>query len=343
MFHKVKKQLAKFYAHIVTALVVLILFMLQFVILHGNLEFYKDTEFWFSLAITLSILVVINEVYWKHGSSRGELNEKYLGSSIEYSIRVSHIKNNNPSLVDDFYTYIDELNIRLFIDARNELLDENRISRNDYYFGQCFVKVDENGNRIIEYGTPHCELSKKELLSLTKKNMNDEVVPYYSRRQVRAILRAIYGNFKYEKQSASEIISGAKFKNNKFATHYDAKQNKRNFALSNAVVSVAIAFFGAMLGGSLAKDGWTPAALFIFFYRVGMVAWRAISSSEGGYNDIVEVKRTANISRSNVIAMYANNRNVSGLFDTLDTEITEAKKLINSQLGKETNNVNKKG
>ena len=343
MLHKFKKQLPKFYTHILTALVVLVLFMLQFVVINGNPEFYKDSEFWFSLAVTLAILLVINEIYWKHGSSRGELDNKYLGSSIEYSIRVNHIKNNNPSLIDDFYTYIDELNIKLYIDARNELLDSHRISRNDYYYGQMSMKEDEHGNKLISYGTPHCELNIKELKALTKVNIKGEVVPYYTKKQIRTIVRAIYGDFKYEKISAAEILSGAKFKNNKFATHYDAKQNKRNFALSNAVVSIAISVLGAMLGASIVKDGWSPVALFVFFYRLAMVVWRAISSDEGGYNDIAEVKRTVNINRTNVIAMYARNRDLNALFKDLDTEIAEAKELINSQLGKETNDVNKKG
>lgn len=335
ILHRIKKQLPKFYTHIITALVVLVLFMLQFIVINGNLGFYKDTEFWFSLAITLAILIIINETYWKHGSSRGELDPKYLGSSIEYSIRVNHIKNNNPSLVDDFYVFIDELNVKLYIDTRNELLDANRISRNDYYYGQCIVNTDDNGNKTIEYTTPHCELSRKELKSLTKINLDGEEVPYYSNSQVKTIIKAVYGDFKYEKLSAAEILSGAKFKNNKFATHYDAKQNKRNFALSNAVVSIAISFFGAMLGASIVKDGWTPVALFVFFYRLAMVAWRAITSDEGGLNDIIEVKRTVNINRTNVLAMYARSRGVDSIFDNLDLEIAEAKKLIDAQLGKE--------
>ena len=342
MLHKIKKQLPKFYTHILTALVVLVLFMLQFVIVNGDLEFYKDTEFWFSLAITLAILFVINEIYWRNGSSRGLLNDKYLGSSIEYSIRVNHIKNNNPSLIDDFYSYIDELNIKLFIEARNELLDLNKISRNDYYYGQCTVVTDESGNKSLEYGVPHCELSIKDLKRLTKTDLKGEVVPYYNRKQIKAIVRAIYGDFKYEKLSASEILSGSRFKNNKYATHYDAKQNKRNYALSNAVVSVVVSVLGAMLGASLVKDGWSPVALFVFFYRLAMVVWRAMSSDEGGYNDIAEVRRTVNINRSNILAMYARARNIDNIFNTLDSEINEAKQLINAQLGKEaTTNVKK--
>lgn len=343
MLHRLKKQLPKFYTHILTALVVIVLFMLQFVVINGDLEFYKDSEFWFSLAITLAILLIINEIYWKNGGSRGELDPKYLGSSIEYSIRVNHIKNNNPSLIDDFYTYIDELNIKLFIEARNELLDNNRVSRNDYYYGQCTVIEEDNGSKSLSYGVPHCELTVKELKELTKTNVKGEAVPYYSPKQIKAITAAVYGHFKYEKLSASEILSGAKFKNNKFATHYDAKQNKRNFALSNAATSIVISVLGAMLGASIAKDGWTPVALFVFFYRLAMVVWRAISSDEGGYNDIAEVKRTVNINRTNVIAMYARSRNLDKIFANLDTEITEAKILIEAQLGKETNNVNKKG
>ena len=335
MFHKLKKRLPKFYTHISTALVVLVLFILQFIVINGNLEFYKDSEFWLSLAIMLAILFVINEIYWRNGSSRGELDEKYLGSSIEYSIRVNHIKNNNPSLTEDFYNYIDELNVKLYIEARNDLLDANHISKSDYYYGQYKEETDEYGVVHKYYGTPHCELSKKELQSLTRVTINDEVISYYTKKQIKVILRAVYGDFKYEKLSATEILSGGKFKNNKFNTSYDAKRNKRNFALSNAVVSIAISVLGAILGASLAKDGWSPVALFIFLYRLAMVVWRAITSDEGGYNDIAETKRTVNINRSNILTMYTHSRGIDDLFNNIDTEISEAKQLMDAQLGKE--------
>lgn len=335
MLHKLKKQLPKFYTHISTALVVLVLFMLQFVVIEGDLQFYKNADFWASLGIMLAILVVINEIYWRNGSIRGCSDPKYLGSAIEYSIRVNHIKNNNPSLTEDFYSYIDELNLKLYTEARNELLDSYHINKNDYYYGQCYVTTNDIGESVLQHTTPHSELSEKELTSLTKHNYNKEIVPFYSTKQIEAIIRASYGNFKYEKLSASEILSGTKLKNNKFAVHYDGKQNKRNFALSSAVISTTVAVFGAMLGGSIVKDGWSAAALFVFFYRLFMVVWRAIVSDEGGYNDIAETKRTVNINRSSVISMYAHSRNLDAIFDNIGTEINDAKAAINKQLGKE--------
>lgn len=335
ILHTIKKQLPKFYTHIQTALVVLVLFMLQFVAVHGSLEFYKDPEFWTSLVITLSILFIINEIYWKNGSARGELNTKYLGSSVEYSIRVNRIKNNNPPLVDDFYSFIDERNIKLFIEARNELLDANNISRNDYYYGVCSVDTDSTGRKNLKYSTPHCELSETELKSLTKPTINGGTAPYYTSKQVQAIINAVKGNFKYEKLSAAEILSGTQIESGKYNTHYDAKKNKRKFALSNAMVSVVIATLGAMLGYSLVTEGWSPVALFLFLYRLAMVAWRAVNSDEGGYVDIAETKRTVNINRSNVMAIYAKDRNNDTLYADLDTEISEALKLLGAQLGKE--------
>ena len=335
MFHKFKKQLPKLYTHISTALVVLVLFMLQFVAIDGNLEFYKYSEFWFSLAIMLAILIVINEIYWRNGSSRGELNDKYISSSIEYSIRVNKIKNNNPSLTDDFYKYIDELNIQLYIEARNDFLDAHRISRNDYYCGHPTYIVDNQGQQIAQYSTPHCELSRKELLSLTKTDINGDVIPYYTTRQVNAILQAVYGEFKYEKQDAAEILSGTKFKNTKFATHYNSKQNKRNFASSSAVVSTAVSVIAAMFGTSLVRDGWDPAALFVFLYRLAMVVWRAIMSDEAGYNDIVEITKAVNINRSNVLTMYTRNREIDAIYENIDSEISEAQQTL-YQMSKET-------
>lgn len=334
MFHRLKKQLPKFYTHISTALVVIILFILQFVVLEGNLEFYKDYDFWFSLFVMLAILIVVNEIYWRNGTVRGEVNDKYIGSSIEYSIRVNHLKNNNPSLTEDFYKYIDELNVQLYIEARNDLLDTHHILRDDYY-GSFVETVDDAGNRIVKRTVPHCELSKAELKSLTRTTIQGDVMPYYTRKQISVILRAIYGNFQYERVNATEILSGTRFKNNKYATSYNAKKNKLTFALNNAVMSIAISVLGAMLGASLIQEGWSVVALFVFLYRILMVVWRAIASDEGGYNDIAEVKRSVNINRSNVITMYTRNRNLDSIFENIDTEIMEAKKLSDAQLGKE--------
>lgn len=331
MLHKFKKQLPKIYTHISTALVVLVLFMFQFVVINGNLEFYKDSEFWLSLAVMIAILIVVNEIYWRNGSSRGGLDPKYIGSSIEYSIRVNRIKNNNPSLTEDFYKYIDELNIQLYIEARNNLLEANRISKEDYYYGQKQTVVREDGSSYTEYSTPHCELSERELKKLVKINIHGETEPYYTKKQIRVILDAITGDFFYDKQDATEILSGIKFKNNKYATSYNAKKNKRNFVLSNMAVSVIISVLGALLGASITKNGWSSAALFIFFYRLAMVVWRAIVSDEGGYNDIAEIKRSVNINRSNILTMYARSRNYDSVFNEIDTEITEAKQALEQQ------------
>lgn len=319
MLQKFKKGLSKLYTALSTAVIVLLLFVLQFVILDGNLEFYKDTSFWTNYAVMMLILVSINEIYWRNGSKRGELNEKYVGSAIEYSVRVNRIKNYKPCKTEDFYKYIDEKNVELYIQARNDYLDKNGISKNDYYAGHDIYT--ENG---IVKSTPHCELTKLELKNLKKNSANGSQVPYYTNKQIKAIQNAICGRFHYEVLNGTEILSGIKNKNNKYATSYNAAKNKARFTGTSIVTSAVLAILGAMLLVELRR--WDAAALFVFFYRVFMVIWRAIVSDDAGYSDIVNTKRGVNINRANITTMYATARQLDDLFADINSEIAQAKK-----------------
>ena len=336
MLSTVKKKISKFYTAISTAIVVTLLFILQFVVFEGNIYFWKDASFWLSLLVMVVILVLANEIYWKNGSARAEQNDKYINSAIEYSVRINRIKNYTPCLTDDFYKYIDELNISLYIDDRNKFLENNDILKEDYYYGHIITTVNEAGNTVKNYSTPHCELTYNQLRNLKKISLNGEEEPYYTKKQAKAIVAAVHGKFEYEVISATEILSGIKLEKTKFGTSYNSAKNKRAFAQANLKTALVIAFISALLGADLANNGWTVTALFTFFYRVLMFAWRAFNSDEAGYMDIAEIKRGVNINRSNITTMYATARNLNQLFDNINDEIQITKKSLMHQ---ENNNV----
>lgn len=332
MLYNLKKKLSKAYTAIASVIVVVLLFILQFVVFEGNLAFWKDGTFWMSLAVMVVILLLGNEIYWRNGSNRAEVNDKYINSAIEYSVRINRIKNNNPCLTDDFYKYIDELNITLFIEARNKLLDDAGISKEDYYYGNIITSFDESGNQIIKYATPHCELTRRQLELLKRQTLNGEE-PYYTKKQVCMILRAASGKFKYEVISAAEILSGVKINDKKYAVSYNANKNKLNFVRTNLGAMLILSVIGALLGVDLVENGWSAAALFTFFYRVFMFVWRAITSDEAGYRDIVDIKRGVNVNRSNLTTMFATARGYTALFEDINKEIQETKTLYLQQMG----------
>jgi hypothetical protein len=286
-----------------------------------------------SLAVMVVVLLLGNEIYWRNGSSRAEVNEKYINSAIEYSVRINRIKNNNPCLTNDFYKYIDELNITLFIENRNKYLEDHHILKEDYYYGHLIKVQDANGTEFTQYSTPHCELSEKQLRLLKRKNLDGTEELYYTNKQVKALLKAIRGEFPYEVLSATEILSGIKVKNNKYAVSYNAGKNKRDYVLTNLGSMVALSLIGALLGADLAQNGWSPAALFTFFYRVFMFVWRAITSDEAGYRDIVDVRRGVNVNRANLTTMFATARGYSNLFNDIENEIQQTKTQYFLQLG----------
>ena len=318
LINDIKKKLSKAYTVIATVIIVSILFILQFVVLEGNIYFYKSLSFWMDLAVMIMILILANEVYWKSGSKKAEYNDKYISSAIEYSVRISKIKNNNPSLTDDFYKYIDEKNMEIFVEARNSFLEKNEIRKEEYYTGHILDSKDPD-----KRSEPHCNLSKSRLKSLTKETILG-VEPYYTKKQIRAILKAVRGKFHYEELNATEILSGVRFKNNKYATSYNAHKNKTIFALFNSGTTFIIAAVGALLSSSL-SDGWTLAALFTFLYRLLMLVWRAVVSYDAGYNDIAVIKRGVNLNRSNIITMYTSSRNLNNLFETINEDIVASK------------------
>ena len=332
MLYDLKKKLSKAYTAIATGLVVLLLFALQYVIFRSNLLFWQDSNFWVSLAVMIVILLLGNEIYWRNGSKRAENNEKYINSAIEYSVRINRIKNNNPCLTNDFYKYIDEVNIINFIEARNKLLEDYSILKEDYYYGHVIQVQDEDGNYYPQYSTPHCELSKTQLLNLKRKNNTGKDEPYYTKKQVNIILKAIHGKFKYEVLSATEILSGIKVKNNKFAVAYDATKNKRSYVLTNLGSMIILSLIGALLGADLAQNGWSIASLFTFFYRLFMFVWRAITSDEAGYRDIADIRKGVNINRANLTTMYATARGYTDLFIGIEQEIQNAKAQYYQQL-----------
>lgn len=323
MLYNLKKGLAKLYTVLSTAIVVLLLFILQFVFIDGNFKFYEDTSFWTNYAVMMVVLITINEIYWRSGSKRGELNEMYVGSAVEYSVRINRIKNYNPCKTEDFYKYIDEKNVELFIEARNEYLDRYGILKEDYYCGHV-IKTDEEDK--TEKSKPHCEMSKSELKKLKKTSATGEQIAYYTHKQIKAIYRAICGKFKYEVLNGTEILSGIKVKNNKYATSYSATKNRARFTGTSIITSAVCAVLGAMLIPEL-KD-WNISALFIFAYRVFIVIWRAIVSDEAGYADIVNTKRGVNINRANIATMYATARQLNDLFTDINSEIAIAKEQL---------------
>lgn len=325
MLYNLKKGLSKVFTMLSTAVIVLLLFVLQFIILDGNLKFYKDTSFWTNYAVMLAILITINEIYWRNGSKRGELNEKYIGSAVEYSVRINRIKNYNPCKTEDFYKYIDEKNVELFIEARNDYLNKHGILKDEYYYGND-LQPNEHGE--VLKSKPHCELTKAELKKLTKVSHTGELIPYYTRKQIKVICNAIRGHFYYEVLNGTEILSGIKVKNNKYAISYNASKNKARFAGVSIITSGIFAILGAMLIPELKE--WNVSALFIFAYRVFLVIWRAIVSDDAGYSDIVNTKRGVNINRANITTMYATARELNDLFADINSEIIVAKAQFNT-------------
>lgn len=326
MLHKFKQQLSRFYSALATIIVITLLFILQFVMVEGNLEFFKRLGFWTTLAVMIMILLVINEIYWRNGSKRGEANSKYIASAIEYSLRVNRIKNCKPSKTEDFYKYIDEKNKELFATARNEYLNANGIQLEDYYKGHQIKNYKETGEEITSRSKPHNSLTKRELNQLTKLSTTGEIIPYYTKKQIKVILLANKGKFKHEVLNGTEILSGLKIKNNRYATSYNAKKNKTKFALSNVATLILVSILISMFGTELKENGWSIAALLTFLYRCLTVVWRAIVSDEAGYNDIVETKRAVNINRANITTMYATARGLDDLFNNINEEIALAKK-----------------
>ena len=75
----------------------------------------------------------------------------------------------------------------------------------------------------------------------------------------------------------------------------------------------------------LVQNGWSATALFTFFYRLFMFVWRAITSDEAGYRDVVDTKRGVNVNRSNLTTMYATSRGYNNLFEGIDLEIQNTK------------------
>lgn len=336
MLYNLKNKISKLYTTISTIIAVALLFVIQFVAFESNLYFWKDASFWSSLVVMVAILLVANEVYWKNGSTRAEQNEKYINSAVEYSVRINRIKNNKPCLTADFYKYIDELNVNLYIDTRNKFLEENGILKEDYYYGHIIVVQNTDNSTSQRYSTPHCEMTYEQLRNLKRINNNVEE-NYYSKKQAKAIMKAVRGEFIYETLNATEILSGIKCDKYKYATSYDAVKNKKIFAKTNIMTIVIISITGALLGADLAQNGWSVTALFTFLYRVLMFAWRAVNSDEAGYRDIVETKRGVNVNRSNIATMYATARGLKDLFDNIDIEIQIAKQNFVNQ---ENNNVN---
>lgn len=332
MLYNLKNKLSKVYTAITSTIVVALLFILQFVVFEGNFEFWKDGNFWMSLAVMVVILLLSNEIYWRNGSNRAEANDKYISSAIEYSVRINRIKNNNPCLTDDFYKYVDELNIALFIEARNRLLEDSNISKDDYYYGHLITVLEEDGSSTVKYSTPHCELTKKQLSSLKRQTLNG-VENYYTKAQIKTILKAVSGKFKYEVISATEVLSGIRVSSKRYAVSYNAAKNKQDYLRTNLGTIIIFSIIGAMLGADLVKNGWSAAALFTFFYRVFMFAWRAITSDEAGYRDIVDTKRGVNVNRSNLTTMFATSRGYTNLFDGVDVEIQATKASYLQQLG----------
>lgn len=316
--HKLKKYLMKAAAGIVTVLMVAVLFVLQFVVFENNLYFWKDISFWFNLALMLAILVICAELYWRFGGQSGQRNEKYLNSAIEYSLRVNRIKNSNPNKVDDFYKFIDEKNIELFEEGRKNFLDQNGIRREDYY---------GNGE---ENNVAHKDMTKKELIALTKESANGKV-QYYTKKQVKSILRAKNGAFPYEKMNGTEILSGMTIKASRYNVHYNARENQIKFSTKSLMIAVMLALIGAVLVPQL-RESWTPATIFLFLYRVFVLAYRAFMSWLEGYNDIVETRRAINNNRINVVILYVSVRNIESLYDGLDTEIVATKKAYAEEL-----------
>lgn len=325
MLYNIKKKLSKAYTAISSIVVIALLFALQFVVFESNLYFWKDASFWMSLVVMVVILIAANEIYWKNGSTRAERDDKYINSAIEYSVRVNRIKNNNPNLTDDFYKYIDELNITLFIEGRNIFLEEHDILKEDYYYGVLIKKQNTEGNTIQEYTTPHCELTYKQLCALKRTSADGKEELYYTKRQARAITKAVHGKFKYETLNATEILSGIKYKNARYAISYNATKNKNSYALTNLGTTIIFALIGALFGADLAQNGWSVTALFTFLYRIFIFVWRAITSDEAGFRDIADIKRGVNVNRSNITTMYANNRKLDTLFNNIDTEIQTTK------------------
>lgn len=336
MLYNLKNKINKLYTTISTIIVVALLFVIQFVVFEGNLYFWKDASFWLSLVVMVAILLVANEIYWKNGSTRAEQNEKYINSAIEYSVRINRIKNNKPCLTADFYKYIDELNVSLYIDTRNKFLEENGILKEDYYYGHIITIQNIDNSTSQKYSTPHCEMTYEQLRDLKRMNNNVEE-NYYSKEQAKAIIKAVRGEFSYEVLNATEILSGIKYDKSKYATSYDATKNKKIFAKANIMTTVIISVTGALLSADLAQNGWSVTALFTFLYRVLMFAWRAFTSDEAGYRDIAETKRGVNVNRSNIATMYATDRGLKDLFDNIDEEIQIAKQNFVNQ---ENNNVN---
>lgn len=318
-----KQYLKKFYTAAITAVVLALFILLRFIVIEENKEFYKDQNFWIDFIVITVLITIIRDTYWRNGSQRGSKDMKYIGSGIEYSLRVDRLKTHKPCLTEDFYTYIDEKNVELYINARNDFLDDNAILKSDYYSGSPVLKRTDDGLSHIEYSTPHCMLSLDELAALQKTVAADEV-PYYTKRQCKAIQRAVSGKFHYEVLNATEILSGIKMKRNKYATSYNPRKNKATFMLSKIVITFVFAVLGAFLGARIAQEGWNIGVLYDFLYASVLIIWHAINADDAGFSDIADTKRGVNINRANIITMYATSRNMDNLFNSLDIEITKA-------------------
>lgn len=311
--HNLKRQLLKAAAGIVTALMVVVLFVLQFIVIEGNFEFWSSWSFWLNLAVMLIILVVCAEVYWRFGSAGAQRSPKYFNTSIEYSLRVNRIKNSKPNKIDDFYKFVDEKNKELYEFGMLEWLDLHAISRN-LYFEQ-----------------KHNALTRSELKHLKKKTASGKEIPLYTRKQIRAILRAQRGKFPYEKMNGTEILSGMTAGASRYNVHYSARENQLRFTTKNMISSIVLAFATAILVVQLISE-WSVAALFLFFYRVFMLGYRALMSYLDGYGDVIDVRRAINNNRINVLVMYASVRELDDLYDSIDEEIAAAKQAYSEEL-----------
>lgn len=317
----VKAYIKKFYTPVITAAVVLLFTLSKYIIFEMSTSFWTDAMFWINLGFVIILISVIRDTYWRNGSVRGSRNEKYIGSTFEYSFRIGRVKSR--CLDEDFHNYINEKNIELFINARNELLDQYGVLKTDYYSGNLILVLDEEGNTSVTKSKPHCEMAKAELKALTKM-VHGEEVPYYTRKQRKVITDAIRGHFRYEVLSGTEILSGIKVKHNKYGTNYNAATNKAIFMGSKIVTTLVFSVLFSLLGARISRAGWNLSALYDFVFACILVIWHAINADDAGYSDIVDTKRGVNINRASIAIMYATARNIPDLFDGIDLEIDKA-------------------
>lgn len=282
-----KTKAQKAFTGIATLLVILVLFASQYLILTSSLDFFTTSEFWVDTAFSFGIIIAMTEIYWRNGSARALNDAAYTTAASEYSIAVSELKNSIPNRIQDFRDSIMEENMNLIEEARYEYLLKCGVSK--------------------EYFLKYNKFTKKELKHLTIDKVSLEGILHtsrlFSRKQIKAIINATKNKFDYEELNATELLSGIKYKNNKYAVSYSSKKNKTRFITSSISTAMAFAIMGAAIIPKLA-DSTTVAALFIFGYRVIIVIWRSINADDAGYSDIVDTKKGVYMNRTSLIATY---------------------------------------